>query len=387
MFHNAALKRTALGPFDWTLFSVAAGLLGFGLVMVYSASIALSFRMGEEPHGFYFLTRQFIYAGLGILAGWMAYQVPAERWQKVAPAVFAVAVVALILVLVPVIGKTINGSQRWITLGPLGNFQSSELMKLATILYAADYTVRKASHMHSLQKGFLPMLLVMVGISALLQMQPDLGATVVIIAIAMGILFLGGLNLRLFVLLLLLVLAGVALLIWMEPYRLTRLTSYADPWKDPLGTGFQVTHALMAIGRGGWLGEGIGNSVDKLHYLPEAHTDFILAVIGEETGLVGIFALLAVYAWISWRAFSIGWQASLMGRNFCALAAQGVGLWIGVQAFFNIGVNVALLPPKGLTLPLISYGGSGLVMNLLALALLLRIDAQNRQMMRGGGRG
>ena len=383
MFHNAALKRTSLAPFDWPLFCVAAGLLGFGLIMVYSASIANAYQIDPEGNGAYYLMRQSIYAVLGVVGGWMAYQMPIDRWQKLAPYVFFAAVVSLVLVLLPVIGKSINGSQRWITLGPLGNFQSSELMKLATILYAADYMVRKASHMHSLQKGFLPMLLVMVGISALLQMQPDLGGTVVIIAIAMGILFLGGLDLRLFTLLLILVLVGVVWLILIKAYRLARIDSFADPWKDWHGSGFQITHALMAIGRGGWLGEGIGNSVDKLHYLPEVHTDFIFAVIGEETGLFGILTLIGLFAWMGWRAFSIGWQSSLMGRNFHALVAQGVGLWFSVQSFFNMGVNMALLPPKGLTLPLLSYGGSGLLMNMLALALLLRVDTENRQMMRG----
>lgn len=384
MFHNAALKRTAVDTFDWPLFWVITGLLGFGLVMVYSSSIDFALKLNPDGSGGHFLIRQLTYAALGILGAWMAYHVPVERWRQLAPLVFIIAVISLVLVLVPFIGQSVKGSQRWITLGPLGNFQSSELMKFATVLYAADYAVRKAPQMHSLQRGFLPMLLVMVLISALLQMQPDLGATVVIITIAMGILFLGGLNLRLFGLLLVLVLAGVVALIQSKAYRLARLGSYIDPWKDPLGSGYQITHALMAIGRGSWFGEGLGNSVEKVGYLPEAHTDFILAIIAEETGLIGIFALLGLFAWITWRAFSIGWQSSAMDRNFQALVAQGVGLWFGVQAFINIGVNLALLPPKGLTLPLISYGGSGLVMNLLALGLLLRIDAENRQMMRGG---
>jgi len=215
-------------------------------------------------------------------------------------------------------------------------------------------------------------------------MEPDLGATLVIVAIAMGILFLGGLNLRLFLVLLLLMVAGVVLLIKHEPYRLMRVMNYLDPWMDPLGAGYQITHALMAVGRGGWLGVGLGESVEKLSYLPEAHTDFLISILGEELGALGILVVIGLFAWVIWRAISIGWQASLMGRNFQALVAQGVAVWLGAQCFINIGVNLGALPAKGLTLPLMSYGGSGLLVNCLAIALVLRVDYENRLLMRGG---
>jgi cell division protein FtsW len=214
-------------------------------------------------------------------------------------------------------------------------------------------------------------------------MEPDFGAFVVIVSIALAVLFLGGLNARLFVGLILLLAIGFVLLVVLSPYRLARVTSYLDPWSDPYGSGYQLTHALIALGRGEITGVGLGDSVEKLFYLPEAYTDFLLAVIGEELGLVGVIAVILLFAWLTWRAFSIGWQASLMGRNFQALAAQGVGVWMGTQSFINMGVNLGLLPTKGLTLPLMSYGGSGIVANCLALALLLRIDHENRCLMKG----
>jgi cell division protein FtsW len=256
-------------------------------------------------------------------------------------------------------------------------------MKFATILYAADYTVRKAAFMQNLKKGFLPMFLVMLGVGGLLLLEPDFGAFVVIVAIALAILFLGGLNARLFVGLIVLLAIGFVLLVVLSPYRLQRVVSYLDPWSDPFGAGYQLSHALIALGSGELTGVGLGDSVEKLFYLPEAYTDFLLAVIGEELGLLGVMAVIGLFAWLTWRAFSIGWQAGLMGRNYAALVAQGVGVWMGAQSFINMGVNLGLLPTKGLTLPLMSYGGSGIVANCLALAVLLRVDFENRCLMRG----
>lgn len=382
MFYNAALKRSALTPYDWGLIFATLALLVMGVVMVYSASIAIAEAKSADQRASFYLVRHAVYVVVGLGLGYAAFQMPTHNWQKAAPGFFIFCMLLLILVLSP-IGKEVYGAKRWLSLGPLGNLQPSELMKLATLLYAADYTVRKAAFMKSLHKGFLPMFLVMLGLGGLLLMEPDFGAFVVIVSIALAILFLGGLNTRLFAGLILLLGLGFVVLVMIAPYRLQRVTSYLDPWSDPYGAGYQLSHALIALGRGEFTGVGLGNSVEKLFYLPEAYTDFLLAVIGEELGLLGVMTVILLFAWLTWRAFSIGWQAGLMGRNFQALAAQGVGVWMGVQSFINMGVNLGLLPTKGLTLPLMSYGGSGIVANCLAMALLLRIDHENRCLMRG----
>ncbi|MEW5771012.1 MAG: putative lipid II flippase FtsW [Pseudomonadota bacterium] len=383
MFHNAALKRTALNPYDWGLVFAALALLAIGLVMVYSASIAIAEAKSVDQRASFYLVRHAMYLVIGLGVGYAAFQIPTPVWQKLAPGLFITAAVFLVLVLIPFIGKEVYGARRWIPLGPLGNFQPSELMKFATILYAADYTVRKAAFMKDLKRGFLPMFLAMAGLGGLLLLEPDFGAFVVIVSIALAILFLGGFNAKLFFGLTLLLGISFVLMIVTSEYRYERVLGYLDPWKDPYGSGYQLTHALIALGRGEFTGVGLGDSIEKLFYLPEAYTDFLLAVIGEELGLFGVIAVILLFAWLTWRAFSIGWQASLMERNFQALAAQGVGVWLGVQSFINMGVNLGLLPTKGLTLPLMSYGGSGIVANCLALALLLRIDHENRCLMRG----
>jgi cell division protein FtsW len=285
-------------------------------------------------------------------------------------------------VLVPGVGREVNGSQRWLSLF-IVNFQPSELMKLFAVIYAADYTVRKAGDMHSLSKGFLPMFCVMLLVGGLLLREPDFGAFAVITVIAMGILFLGGMSWRLFAGLLALLLAGFVVLIWVSPYRLQRVIGFMDPWADPFGKGYQLSHALIAFGRGEWLGVGLGASVEKLFYLPEAHTDFLLAVIAEELGFAGVLLVILVFSFIVARAFAIGRQAAQLERHFPALVAQGIGIWIGVQAIINMGVNMGVLPTKGLTLPLLSFGGSGIAANCCALAVLLRVDWENRQLMRG----
>ncbi len=381
MFHNAAAQRSALTPYDWGLLWVALSLLGIGLVMVYSASVAIAEAASGNPSQY--LTRHAMYLVLGLALGYAAAQLPTRLWQRFAPLLFVAGVVLLVLVLIPGIGYEVKGARRWIPLGPLGNLQPSEFVKLAVVLYAADYTVRKAALMDSLRKGFMPMFAVMLTVGTLLLLEPDFGAFAVIVAIALGILFLGGLNWRLFVGLILLLAVGFVLLIYLSPYRMARLAGFLNPWDDPLGKGYQLTHALIAFGRGELTGVGLGDSVEKLHYLPEAHNDFLLAVIGEELGLIGVLIVIALFAWLIWRAFSIGWQAALMERNFPALVAQGIGVWLGVQGFINMGVNLGLLPTKGLTLPLMSYGGSGIVANCIALGILVRIDYENRCLMRG----
>ena len=383
MFYTDVKSRAQPAEFDEGLVWATILLLGLGLVMVYSASIAIaegSRVSGHQPT--YYLTRHALSVAVGVAAAVAAFQVPLRLWQQAAPYLFLLGAALLVLVLLPGLGREVNGSQRWISLHFV-TVQPSEFMKLAAVLYAADYTARKAAHMASLRKGFLPMLTVMLVIGWLLLLEPDFGAFVVITVIAMGILFLGGMNWKLFAGLLALLIAGFVLLILTSPYRLQRVVGFMDPWADAYGRGYQLSHALIAFGRGEWLGVGLGGSVEKLFYLPEAHTDFLLAVIAEELGFVGVAAIIAAFAWIVARAFVIGRRAVLHERYFSALVAQGIGLWIGVQAIINIGVNTGMLPTKGLTLPLVSFGGTALVATCCALAVLLRVDWENRQLAKG----
>ncbi|HZP85966.1 MAG TPA: putative lipid II flippase FtsW [Burkholderiales bacterium] len=383
MLHLTARSQRVEPDFDPAVVWITAILLGLGLVMVYSASIAIAEGMPQSGgQSQYFLVKHAAFLAVGLVAGLAVVQFPMRFWEAVAPYAFLCGVGLLFVVLIPHVGREINGSQRWIPFG-IVNLQPSELMKLFAVLYAADYTVRKAAHMSSLRRGFLPLFLVMLVTGALLLQEPDLGAFAVITAIAMGVLFLGGMSWRLFASLVLLLIAGFVLLIWTSPYRMQRVLGFMDPWADPFGKGYQLSHALIAFGRGEWFGVGLGASVEKLLYLPEAHTDFLLAVIAEELGFVGVAVVITLFAWLTWRAFSIGNQAARLERYFSALVAQGVGLWIGAQAAINMGVNVGLLPTKGLTLPLLSFGGSGLVANCMAVGLLLRVDFENRQMMKG----
>jgi cell division protein FtsW len=383
MFYADARPRAPLPEFDQALIWTMALLLAVGVVMVYSASIAIA--EGSRISAYqptYYLVRHALFALVGLTAAAAVFQVPMRLWQRGALWLFLVGAALLVLVLVPGVGREVNGSQRWISLH-FATLQPSEFMKLFAVLYAADYTVRKAAHMDSLRRGFLPMFIVMMLIAALLLLEPDFGAVVVITVIAMGVLFLGGMNWKLFAGLLGLLLAGFVALILASPYRLQRVIGFMDPWADPYGKGYQLSHALIAFGRGEWLGVGLGASVEKLFYLPEAHTDFLLAVIAEELGFIGVIAIVAAYTWIVARAFMIGRRAASLERPFAALVAQGIGLWIGMQAIINIGVNTGTLPTKGLTLPLLSFGGSSLVATCCALAVLLRVDWENRQLMRG----
>ena len=375
-------NRTAT-EFDRSLAWAALLLVSLGLVMVYSSSIATA-EVGRYTgnNSAYFLLRHSLFLGLALGAATVVFLVPVRLWQKAAPWFFAACVVLLVLVLVPGIGREVNGARRWLNLG-VANMQPSELMKLAVVLYAADYTVRKHAVLKNFRRGLLPMLAVMLVVAWLLLREPDFGAFVVVAVSAFGVLFLGGMSGRHFSALLGMLGAGFVLLVLSSPYRMQRILGFMDPWSDPYGKGYQLSHALIAFGRGEWLGVGLGASVEKLHYLPEAHTDFLLAVIGEELGLVGVLAVIALFVWVVLRAFLIGRQAALRERHFPALAAQGIGIWIGFQALINMGVNMGLLPTKGLTLPLMSFGGSGLIVNCVAIAVLIRIDWENRQLARG----
>ncbi|HEU4708934.1 MAG TPA: putative lipid II flippase FtsW, partial [Methylophilaceae bacterium] len=335
---------------------------------------------GHQPT--YFLIRHAAYLTVSLAAAALAFQVPTQAWQKFAPYLFIAGVLLLMLVLVPGIGREVNGSRRWLSLFII-NLQPSEFMKLFATMYVADYTVRKAGVMDSFTRGFLPMLIVMLIVGGLLLQEPDFGAFAVIAAISISILWLGGINARIFVSLLVMLVIGFVLLIWSSPYRLQRIIGFMDPWADPFGKGYQLSHALIAFGRGEWFGVGLGASVEKLLYLPEAHTDFLLAVIAEELGFVGVMTVVALFAWLVVRAFGIGKEAIANERYFSALLAQGIGIWFGAQGIINMGVNMGLLPTKGLTLPLLSFGGSGILANCITLAVLLRIDFENRRLQKG----
>ena len=381
--YAASTLPVQTGEYDQALFWVSILLLAFGLVMVYSSSIAIA--EADKHTGYqsnYFLIRGGIYIVAGLIAGLLTFQISLNSWQKLAPYLFMLGFGLLILVLVPGIGREINGSQRWLSLFVI-NFQPSEIMKFFVVLYAADYSVRKAQFMQSFTRGFLPILVVMMLVGWLLLSEPDFGALTVITVIAMTILFLGGISLKPFGGLIVMLLAGFLLLIWTSPYRMQRVVGFMDPWADPFGKGYQLSHALIAFGRGELWGVGLGASVEKLLYLPEAHTDFLLAVIAEELGFVGVTILILIFAWLITRAFTIGTRAASHGRYFSALVAQGIAVWLGAQAIINMGVNMGLLPTKGLTLPLLSFGGSGIAVNCIAISVLLRIDWENRQLVKG----
>ena len=377
--------RTTMPSVDLGLIIAAGSLLLFGLLMVYSASIALADGPRYESYGrFYFVGRHAIFMVVGVLVGLFAASIPMRVWQKMAVPLFLFALLMLLIVLIPGIGREVNGARRWLPMGPV-NFQPSEWMKVAVLLYAADYVVRKQAHMQNFWRGFMPMACALAAVGVVLLMEPDLGAFIVIVSIAIGILFIGGINIKLFSTLLLIMVGSFLALIWASPWRRERLFVYLDPWNpdNAYGSAYQLSHSLIALGRGEWFGVGLGASIEKLHYLPEAHTDFIVAVVGEELGFVGVCCLIAIFVYIVMRGFDIARQAIAMERMFDGLVAQGVALWFGVQAFINIGVCLGLLPTKGLTLPLVSYGGSGIVMNIAAMAILLRVDYETRCMMRG----
>ena len=376
-------RNAPAAEYDRSLAWAALLLAAAGLVMVYSASIATAEANRYTGNSAaWFLARHSMFLAAALGAALIVFLVPARWWQRAAPWLFLAGVALLTVVLIPGVGREVNGARRWLAL-PVVSVQPSELMKLAAVLYAADYTVRKHSVLKSFRRGLLPMLAVMLLVSWLLLREPDFGALVVIAVTAFALLFLGGMNGRHFAALLGMLGIGFVVLVLASPYRMHRIFGYMDPWSDPFGSGYQLSHSLIAFGRGEWLGVGLGASVEKLHYLPEAHTDFLLAVLGEELGFVGVLLVIVLFAWIVARAFAIGRQAASRDRHFAALTAQGIGIWLGIQAFINMGVNLGVLPTKGLTLPLMSYGGSGLVVNFVALALLLRIDWENRQLARG----
>jgi len=385
-WNGATAQPTKLQGFDQPLVWMVVFLLALGLVMVYSASVAMpdnpKFTRYSPTH---FLTRHALSIVVAFVAAIVVVQIPVSVWEKFAPWLFAGALLALVMVLIPHVGKGVNGARRWIPLG-FTNFQPSEWAKLAIALYAANYMVRKMEVKENFFRAVMPMAVSVAVVGLLLLAEPDMGAFMVIAAIAMGILFLGGVNGRMFLLITAVLVGAFTLMITLSEWRRERIFAYLNPWdeKYTLGKAYQLSHSLIAFGRGEIFGQGLGSSVEKLHYLPEAHTDFLLAVIGEELGFVGVACVIFAFFWLSRRIFHIGRQAVALDRVFAGLFAQGIGIWMGGQAFINMGVNLGVLPTKGLTLPLMSFGGSAILMNMIALAIVLRIDIENRQLMRGG---
>jgi len=355
---------------DTTLILISACLLSLGIVMVASASMSVADRNLSNP--FFYLQRQLLFALLGLAAGYAVYRIRLVQWEKSGMALLGFALFLLVLVLIPGVGKSVNGSTRWISLG-IVNLQVSEVAKLFLLIYVAGYLVRHGNAVRTTLWGFIkPML--MVGLAGLLLLlEPDFGATVVIIGTVLGMMYLGGVRFTQFISFLTMFGAAAMLLVMMSPYRLERLKSFMNPWEDPFDSGFQLTQSLIAIGTGGWFGTGLGGSVQKLFYLPEAHTDFLFAILSEELGFIGVCIVVALYALLFVRAFRIGLLAERCGNRFAAYMAYGIGMWLLMQASINMGVNMGLLPTKGLTLPLMSYGGSSLVVSCMAIALLLRI--------------
>jgi len=371
---------------DATLIWVVCVLAIFGLVMVYSASIA----MPDNPRfsnltGTYFVYRHALFLFFACIVSVVAFQIPLIVWEKVAPWLFVASLLLLIAVLIPHVGRVVNGARRWIPLGFI-SFQPSEFAKFAMLLYVSDYMVRKMDIKERFFVAVIPIGIAVLVVGLLLLAEPDMGAFMVIAVIAMSILFLGGVNARMFFLIATLIVFAFGTMIASSQWRRERIFAYLDPWnaEHTLGKGYQLSHSLIAFGRGEIFGVGLGGSIEKLHWLPEAHTDFLLAVIGEEFGLIGVAFVIGMFLWLTRRIMHIGRQSIALDRLFAGLVAQGVAIWLGFQAFINIGVNLGALPTKGLTLPLMSYGGTAILFNALALAIVIRIDYENRQLMRGG---
>ena len=377
-------SSASVSTVDFSVIGTVVALLIIGLVMVYSASISLGDSPRYQTSESYFLVRHALYVTVGLVFGWVVFKIPMSRWLRIAYPLGILEILLLAVVFVPGIGKSVNGSVRWIGLGPI-NIQVSELVKFISVIVVARFVVMRQDYMHSYTKGLGPVMAYILLVASLLAFQPDLGATVVISSIVLGIVFLGGLSWRIILPLLTFMVVAVVLSIFLSPWRTARVFAYLNPWdpENQLGKAYQLTHSLIAFGRGEIFGVGLGASVEKMHYLPEAHTDFILAVIGEELGLVGFTVVLFLFYWLVRRSFEIGRQAVRLERTFAGLVAQGIGVWIGVQSLINIGVAIGVFPTKGLTLPLVSYGGSSIVVTLCAIALLLRVDYENRLLMRG----
>lgn len=389
-YNNAAAlnyEPRDIGPVppDYGVLFVVFSLMLLGCLMVLSASISLGDSPKYHISEHYFFVRHVISLVVALFGAYIVWHIPMKAWKKMAFPFFLFGLFLLGAVFIPGIGKSTNGACRWIPLG-LFNLQVTEVMKIAVLIYAADFTVRKQNYMHSVKKGLLPMLLVMGLVGFLVLKEPDLGAYVMMLAISMGILFLGGINLTVFIMVLVGVLGLLVFMIFAASWRAARFFAYLDPWEisNAQGKAYQLSHSLIAFGRGESWGVGLGDAIEKQHYLPEAHTDFILAIVGEELGFAGVMLILVLLFWLVKRAIEIGRTAIHLEHIFSGLVAEGIGIWIGVQTFINVGVASGLLPTKGLTLPFISFGGSAIMAVTAAVAILLRVDYENKVTMKGG---
>lgn len=389
-YNNAAAlnyEPRDIGPVppDYGVLFVVFSLMLLGCLMVFSASISLGDSPKYHISERYFFIRHVISQVVALFGAYIVWHIPMKAWKKMAFPFFLFGLFLLGAVFIPGVGKSTNGACRWIPLG-LFNLQVTEVMKIAVLIYAADFTVRKQNYMHSVKKGLLPMLLVMGLVGFLVLKEPDLGAYVMMLAISMGILFLGGINLTVFIMVLVGVLGLLVFMIFAASWRAARFFAYLDPWEisNAQGKAYQLSHSLIAFGRGESWGVGLGDAIEKQHYLPEAHTDFILAIVGEELGFAGVMLILVLLFWLVKRAIEIGRTAIHLEHIFSGLVAEGIGIWIGVQTFINVGVASGLLPTKGLTLPFISFGGSAIMAVTAAVAILLRVDYENKVTMKGG---
>jgi len=364
-----------LSLYDKWLIGAVMGLMIIGLMMVASSSVMISTKYYQHP--FHFLIKQCTYLLAGFFLALIVMRIDSSTWEKWSLPMLLLCLVLLTIVLIPGVGRVVNGSRRWLALGPIG-IQVSELAKLTMIFYLSGYLVRHQKNISKSIFGFINPMIVLALFAVLLLMEPDFGATVVISGTVMALLFLAGVKLRYYIGLVIAVACSLALLAVSSPYRVARLTAFLDPWADQFNSGYQLTQSLIAFGRGGWLGVGLGDSVQKLFYLPEAHTDFLFAVLAEELGLLGVLLVLTLYSILVFRGLIIGYTAYCQERLFAAYTAYGLTFWLGLQAAINMGVNSGLLPTKGLTLPMLSYGGASMVVNCLVIALLLRIDHENR---------
>lgn len=373
--HHGKKTQAPLPLYDKWLLAAVIGLLIVGLMMVASSSVMVSTKYFHQP--FHFLIRQACYLFVGFMAAIVVMRVDSSVWEKCSVPLLLVCLILLTAVLIPGIGRVVNGSRRWVSIGPIG-IQVSELAKVTMILYLAGYLVRQQKTIRENISSFIKPMIILACFAFLLLLEPDFGATVVITGTVMAMLFLSGVKIRYYLGLMIMVAISLSFLAISSPYRMARLTAFLNPWADQFNSGYQLTQSLIAFGRGGWFGLGLGDGVQKLLYLPEAHTDFLFAVLAEELGLIGILLVLALYTVLVWRGFVVGFSAFVQGRLFAAYTAYGITFWLGLQAAINMGVNSGLLPTKGLTLPLLSYGGASLVVNCMVIALLLRIDHENR---------
>lgn len=361
--------------YDKWLIGAVFALLIIGLMMVASSSVMISTKYFHQP--FHFLIRQACYLFVGLMVALVVIRTDSSVWEKISMPLLVICLFMLLIVLIPGIGRSVNGSRRWLAFGPIG-IQVSEMAKLTMIFYLSGYLVRQQKAVSESIFGFIKPMMILSVVAVLLLLEPDFGATVVISGTVMALLFLAGVKLRYYIGLMLLVISALAFLAVSSPYRVARLTAFLDPWADQYNSGYQLTQSLIAFGRGGWFGSGLGESIQKLMYLPEAHTDFLFAVLAEELGLVGILVVMTLYSILVIRGLSIGYTAHAQERLFASFVAYGLTIWLALQAAINMGVNAGLLPTKGLTLPLLSYGGASMVINCVVIAILLRIDHENR---------